>query len=62
MFLTSTPGEFSKHEPQSHFENGGPGCNEYFIFILGQTGAWDPLLQCLHLDKSLLQQQNTKKL
>ena len=27
-----------------------------------QAGTWDPLLQCLHLDKPLLQQQNTKKL
>ena len=25
-------------------------------------GIWDPLLQCLHLDKRLVQQQNTKKL
>ena len=30
--------------------------------ILRQAGTWDPLLQCLHLDKPLLQQQNTKKL
>ena len=28
----------------------------------GQAGTWDPLLQCLHLDKRLLKQQNTKKL
>ena len=27
-----------------------------------QAGTWDPLLQCLHLDKGLLEQQNTKKL
>ena len=26
-----------------------------------QVGTWDSLLQCLHLDKGLLQQQNTKK-
>ena len=25
-------------------------------------GTWDPLLQCLHLDKCLLEQQNTEKL
>ena len=25
-------------------------------------GIWDPLLQCLHLDKCLLEQQNTKTL
>ena len=29
---------------------------------LSQAGTWDPLLQCLHLDTPLLQQQNTKKL
>ena len=27
-----------------------------------QAGTWDPLLQCLHLDKHLLEEQNTKKL
>ena len=26
---------------------------------LRQAGTWDPLLQCLHLDKQLLKQQNT---
>ena len=26
-----------------------------------QAGTWDHLLQCLHLDKCFLQQQNTKK-
>ena len=29
---------------------------------LRQTGAWDALLQCLHLDTHLLVQKNTKKL
>ena len=29
---------------------------------VGQAGTCDPLLQCLPLDKCLLQQQNTKKL
>ena len=29
---------------------------------MGQAGTWDPLLQCLHLDKHLLEPQNTKKL
>ena len=27
-----------------------------------EPGTWDPLLQCLHLDKCLLEQHNTKKL
>ena len=27
-----------------------------------EPGTWDPLLQCLHLDKRLPEQQNTKKL
>ena len=27
-----------------------------------RPGTWDPLLQCLHLDPPLLEQQNTKKL
>ena len=27
-----------------------------------QAGTWDPLLQCLHLDQCLLQQQNTRSL
>ena len=30
--------------------------------LLRQAGTWDPLLQSLHLDKHLHQQQNTKKL
>ena len=30
--------------------------------VLRQAGTWDPLLQCLHLDKCLLKKQNTKKL
>ena len=30
--------------------------------VLRQVGSWDPLLQCLHLDKCLLEQQNMKKL
>ena len=30
--------------------------------ILRPAGTRDPLLQCLHLDKPLLKQQNTKKL
>ena len=25
-----------------------------------QAGTWVPLLQCLHLDKHLLEQQNTR--
>ena len=28
---------------------------------MAQAGTGDPLLQCLHLDKCLLEQQNTKK-
>ena len=32
------------------------------ILELRQTGIWDPLLQCLYLDKCLLRQHNTKKL
>ena len=31
-------------------------------FNLRQAGPWAPLLQCLHLHKCLLKQQNTKKL
>ena len=27
-----------------------------------QAGTWNPLLKCLHLDKCILKQQNTKKL
>ena len=34
---------------------------EWYWDRLG-PGTWDPLLQCLHLDKRLLEQQNTKKL
>ena len=30
--------------------------------LLTQAGTWDPLLQCLHLDTPLLEQQNTQKL
>ena len=30
--------------------------------LVRQAETWDPLLQCLHLDKRLLKQQNTKKL
>ena len=29
---------------------------------VSQAGACDPLLQCLYLDKCLLEQQNTNKL
>ena len=29
---------------------------------MSQAGTWGPLLQCLHLDTPLLQQQNTKRL
>ena len=29
--------------------------------VLGQTGTWDPLLQCLRLDTPLLGKQDTKK-
>ena len=32
------------------------------MVVLGQSGTWDPLLQCLHLDTPLLEQQDTKKL
>ena len=31
------------------------------MICLRQAGTWDPLLQCLYLDKHLLRQQNTKK-
>ena len=31
------------------------------VICLRQAGTWDPLLQCLYLDKHLLRQQNTKK-
>ena len=39
-------------------------CVPHSVIILRQAGTWDPLLQCLHLhlDKHLLEQQNTKKL
>lgn len=30
--------------------------------VLRQTGTWDPLLQCFHLDIYLLEQPNAKKL
>ena len=30
--------------------------------LLRQTGTWDPLLQCFHLDIYLLEQPNAKKL
>ena len=30
--------------------------------LLTQPGTWDPLLQCLHLNKHLLEHQNTKTL
>ena len=36
--------------------------NTFHVAVLGQTGTWDPLLQCLHLDTPLLEQQDTKKL
>ena len=34
-----------------------------FNVVLSQAGTWDPLLQCLHLDKplDLLELQKTKK-
>ena len=32
------------------------------LLVVRQAGTWDPLPQCLQLDKCLLQQQNTKKL
>ena len=32
------------------------------ILELRQAGTWNPLLRCLHMDKRLLKQQNTKKL
>ena len=30
--------------------------------MLRQAGTWEPLVHCLHLDKNLLKQQDTKKL
>ena len=33
-----------------------------FAVPVRQAGTWGPLPQCLHLDKCLLQQQNTKNL
>ena len=32
------------------------------VHSIKYVGPWDALLQCLHLDKHLLGQQNTKKL
>ena len=40
---------------------GNIKCIQCYV-IVRQAGTWDPLLQCLHLDKHLLEQQNTKKL
>lgn len=34
---------------------------EDVLLILRKAGTQDPVLQCLHLGKWLLQQQNTKK-
>ena len=40
------------------------GTSMYYKVVIDRlgSGTWDPLLQCLHLDKRLLEQQNTKKL
>ena len=42
-------GSFLQNYTYSYWDRMGPG-------------TWDPLLQCLHPDKDLLEQQNTKKL
>ena len=38
------------------------GLSSFIRQILRQAGTWNALLQCVHLDKHLFQQQNTKKL
>ena len=43
-------------------EQSEPAVGAGFAVPVRQVGTWDPLLQGLHLDKRLLQQQNTKNL
>ena len=43
------------HKRMSFLKADTGACSE-------KAGTWDPLLWCLHLDKHLLEQQNTKKI
>lgn len=48
---------------QGSFHRQEPGILRYAltVVLIRQAGSWDPLRQRLHLDKHLLQQQNTQK-
>ena len=61
---TPRPGKCPKLIPSQQLQ--GTLVTEIFPLAgwlpLRLAGTWDPWLQCLHLDKRLLKQQNTKKL
>ena len=61
---THSPGEEAPAELQGGCagEQSERAVGSGVVVPVRQAGTWDPLLQSLHLDKCLLQQQNTKNL